>query len=349
MHNRTIRLIPFLIALMLALPLAVSRPVSIAAQDASCDGLDAYISNVQTAVDQLSTTFPGASEDDMENWTGEEFTMMSDATDALVTELDAIEPPAIAETFHSLLIQQFELASTMFDTMATTGIFGAFIYVEQMDALGSQIDTAVQEIETACGVDLDEALDETGTATGTATAATPVIATVAPAGGQDDRGDDLGPTGDVGTRAYPIPIGQTVAIDDDWELTVLSVTPDATDQIMAESSYNDPPPSGHQYFIATVRITYTGDDSDTFYGWDLRTVGKSAVSYNQSVDDCGTIPDELESRELFTGGTIQGNLCWSIDSSDADSMVLYDSDQDSDERIFLSLMPSDAIATPVSQ
>jgi hypothetical protein len=345
MHSRTIRLIPILIALMLALPLAAARPVSIAAQDANCDGLDAYISSLQTAVDQLATTFPESSEDDLENWTGEEFTMASDATDALVTELDAIEPPAIAETFHGLLIQQFELASTMFDTMATTGIFGAFIYVEQMDALEGQMDTAVQEIETACGIDLDEVLEESGTAM----AATPVTVPLAPAGSQDDRGDGTRTSGDTGTRAYPIPMGQTVAISDDWELTILSVTPDATDQILAESSYNDPPPPGQQFFVATVRITYTGDDSDTFYGWGLRTVGKSAVSYSQSVDDCGMVPDELESRELFTGGTIEGNLCWSIDSSDADSMVLYDGDQDSDERIFFSLMPSDAIATPVSR
>ena len=47
----------------------------------------------------------------------------------------AIEPPAIAEDYHALLLETFGMLGQMFDTMATAGIFGALIYVEQLDAL----------------------------------------------------------------------------------------------------------------------------------------------------------------------------------------------------------------------
>ena len=55
-----------------------------------------------------------------------------------------------------------------------------------------------------------------------------------------------------------------------------------------------------------------------------RTVGAAAVSYSGFENSCGEVPDELSEAELFTGGTITGNVCWAIRSSDAASLVLYD-------------------------
>ncbi len=134
-------------------------------------------------------------------------------------------------------------------------------------------------------------------------------------------------------------------------MTVVSVTPDATDLVLGENSFNDPPATGQQFFLATVRLTYIGETSDEFYVSDLNAVGQSAVSYNQFDDYCGSIPDELPSRELFTGGTIEGNVCWSVEPEDANSLMLYDNYGDKEDRVFLSLVPDespDAIATPVS-
>ncbi|HET9660308.1 MAG TPA: hypothetical protein VFP05_08250 [Thermomicrobiales bacterium] len=344
MMRHSIRLVAIAMAIMLALPSIAASPVALAAQGANCDGLDAYLTTVEAMGTQLAAVFPESENDDLDSWTSEQFTAASDAIDLALADLEAAEVPAIAQAFNDLLLQQMHTFSAMFDTMATAGVFGALIYAEQLDTVDKQLETAATEIETACGLDLYDEIENAEQA------ATPSADTGDRIGVDDDR-DGSGDSGEAGTRAYPIPIGQTVEISDDWELTVLSVTPDATDQIMAESSFNEPPAAGQQFFMATVRVTYTGDDSETFYGWDLRTVGQTAVAYNQSVDDCGSIPDELATRELFTGGTIEGNLCWSIDSADADSLVLYNSDEDSDERIFLSLIPNDATgsdATPTA-
>ncbi len=40
-------------------------------------------------------------------------------------------------------------------------------------------------------------------------------------------------------------------------------------------------------------------------------------------DTCGVIPDEFDAfNEVFSGGTITGNVCWSVRSTDVQSLVL---------------------------
>ena len=54
-----------------------------------------------------------------------------------------------------------------------------------------------------------------------------------------------------------------------------------------------------------------------------RSVGDSAVAYGTFEAYCRVIPNELDTfSEVFPGGTQTGNLCWSVRSSDADSLVL---------------------------
>ena len=92
---------------------------------------------------------------------------------------------------------------------------------------------------------------------------------------------------------------------------------------MEENQFNDPPPEGNQFFIASLEATYTGTESSTFRGdMRLKSVGDSNVAY-EGVAYCGVIPDNInDSGETFPGGTITGNVCWSIQSTDAASLVM---------------------------
>jgi hypothetical protein len=307
----------------------LAAPGALARQAADCAGIEEYIAALEATGEELEATMPAEDDSNLESWTSEEFTTAGDALQAAQESFDAIEPPAIAEEFHALLLEQFGLLAQMFDTMATTGIFGALIYVEQMDLLETDVSVAAEVIETACGVELTDTIEDEDVA------ATPVAAIVEVT---DGSGDSTAGSG-VGTRENPIPLGQTARIHPDWEMTVVSVTPDAADLILGEDSFNEPPAEGQQFFLATVRLTYVGETSDEFYVSDLNAVGQSAVGYNQFDDYCGSIPDELPSRELFTGGTIEGNVCWSVATEDADSLVLYDNYGSSEERVYLSMMP----------
>jgi hypothetical protein len=125
------------------------------------------------------------------------------------------------------------------------------------------------------------------------------------------------------TRDTPVDVGAVVQVGD-WRLRVAGVTPDATDEVLSENQFNDPPPEGNQFFIATVEATYTSDESSTFWiDMSLKAVGDSNVAYEAFEASCGVIPDDInDSGETFPGGTITGNVCWNIRSEDADSLIM---------------------------
>lgn len=143
--------------------------------------------------------------------------------------------------------------------------------------------------------------------------------------------------------AAPLEVGAVVQVGD-WRLRVSGVTPDATDQVMAENQFNDPPVDGNQFFIASVEATYTGSDSSTFWvDMSLKSVGASNVAYEPFDARCGVIPGDInDAGETFPGGTVTGNVCWSIQSADAESLVMIaeESFTFDETRAFMSLDPS---------
>lgn len=147
-----------------------------------------------------------------------------------------------------------------------------------------------------------------------------------------------------GTRENPVPMGSSVSFGDGWVVTVLSVVPDATDLILQENIYNDQPSAGNQFFLARVRVDYEGEGSDTFSGsYRLRAVGPSGVGYSTFQNSAGVIPDELPSSEVFTGGSIEGNIAWQIKSSDAGSLVMYDSEASKAGRLYMALFGGETL------
>ena len=57
-----------------------------------------------------------------------------------------------------------------------------------------------------------------------------------------------------------VAIGESATVGG-WELKVVAITPDGTDEVMEENQFNDPPPEGNQFFIASLEATYTGPES----------------------------------------------------------------------------------------
>ncbi len=133
------------------------------------------------------------------------------------------------------------------------------------------------------------------------------------------------PTPSVGTRENPVPFGAVARTHAGWEVSVLSATPNANDAVLAENRFNDPPRLGRQFYLVTLRAKYVGAGSDDFgFRHRLRVVGSEKnVVYEALGDGCGVIPDSLLTPEVFTGGVINGNKCWEMDSSDADSLVMF--------------------------
>lgn len=124
-------------------------------------------------------------------------------------------------------------------------------------------------------------------------------------------------------RADPVPIGVSVRIGD-WVLRVDSVVPNATQQVRATNQFNSPPAQGRQFYMVRVSTLYDGkkDRGSLLLSKTFQVVGASNVAYDSS-DDCGVLPDELDTtKDVYQGGTISGNLCWSVTTGDVSSLVL---------------------------
>ena len=94
--------------------------------------------------------------------------------------------------------------------------------------------------------------------------------------------------------------------------------------VLDENRFNDPPEEGKQFYVVRIQASYLGADSNEFDGgYRLRAVGAGGVVYTTFEDSCGVIPDELPNPELFMNGTIEGNECWQIASTDADSLLVF--------------------------
>jgi hypothetical protein len=145
--------------------------------------------------------------------------------------------------------------------------------------------------------------------------------------------------GEPGSRGNPVPVGATVTMGD-WEVVVTGSVTDATAEVLASNSFNEPPAPDHQFLTVELRTTYVGGESDSvFSGLTFTSVARSSVAYDYETS-CGVIPDELDDfAEVFTGGVVSGSLCWSVLGSDVDSLVLIVDPGFSfaDERVFMAV------------
>jgi hypothetical protein len=125
-----------------------------------------------------------------------------------------------------------------------------------------------------------------------------------------------------GTRDNPLPLGTTITIGapgaPDWEVTVGPSTLDATEIVLAENQFNDPPEAGLQYAMLNLDATYVGETSGTpWVDISVSYVGADGVTY-ESYDTFAVAPDPFtDINELFPGGSGSGNVVVAIPSDSA--------------------------------
>jgi hypothetical protein len=148
------------------------------------------------------------------------------------------------------------------------------------------------------------------------------------------------PDGSLATaRSAPQPLGTAVDIGGGWTMSVDEFVPDATAEIQAISEFSQPPPDGEVYSLATLTLTYDGEeDSLSPFSVELGAVGDSNAS---SDDDCFVDlgAEELDMfADLFQGGSISGQVCFTIPRDQLDSVLLYASgDFFSESRTFFAV------------
>lgn len=135
------------------------------------------------------------------------------------------------------------------------------------------------------------------------------------------------PGPDPGSRSNPYTVGDTVTFSkgpiDYWELRVVEFIPDAFAQVSAENQFNELPPDDEQFAMVTVEATYVGpEEPATIFELPMEAVDDGSVTYGLG-DSCGVIPNDLSyTNEVYKGGTLSGNLCWSVSSEHIESLLL---------------------------
>src|SRR5699024_2456800 len=94
--------------------------------------------------------------------------------------------------------------------------------------------------------------------------------------------EDLDVVEETGTgeaRNSPLGIGRIGEVGD-YEISVLSVTPNANDVVLGENQFNEPPEEGNQFFMARISVTYIGSSKgNPSYEINPQSVGTLSSSY----------------------------------------------------------------------
>ncbi len=124
----------------------------------------------------------------------------------------------------------------------------------------------------------------------------------------------------LGSRANPIPIGTPVEIGS-WEVAVTQVNPDAADIVAAENEFNDAPAPGQSFVMIGLSGVYRGEESGTFWtDVSAKVLGNGGNTYS---DRCGVIPNDIsDAGETFAGASIEGSLCFKVDTAQLDGALL---------------------------
>jgi len=124
----------------------------------------------------------------------------------------------------------------------------------------------------------------------------------------------------LGSRENPIEVGG-FAVVGDWRVRVVDVNPNANQVVASENQFNDPPAAGEVFVLIGLEVTFAGTESgDVWADLRFKSVGPSNVAFE---DGCGVIPEALiDQGEVFPGGTVAANVCFSVSEGDAQDLQL---------------------------
>ncbi len=312
MKHRIGALLGLILALGLVIPFLGGSPAVAAQRPADCVGLQAYVDDYHQVGVAYMAAISGLDTSRLEDWTAPEFAQAQAAIDAAIAGVNALIPPPIAAPLQAKAVESLQLFKQMVTDVETNGVMAALPYIDQMSAASTELDAIAIPIEEQCQVAIldndDDGTPEIGP--GAIISATPGI----------------DPSATLGSYANPIPLGQPNTTVDGWAIQVDSVTPDGTQQVLAENSFNEAPDTGRQFFIATITATWTGPGAESFDGnYQLRVLGANNETYTAFGDSCGVTPNEWnEDTIVRSGESVTGNLCWSVPTAELPYLRMFD-------------------------
>lgn len=170
---------------------------------------------------------------------------------------------------------------------------------------------------------VSNAIDETLGGGDTSVSAPPENPTAEANQGPANRAERDTGSEESGTRGNPYPVGSIIE-NGDWRVVVNSVTPAATDSVLSENDFNEPPAEGSEYMLVNYSTTYIGNNEDgempAMVSVEYVTADGTTVN---SYDSTVLAPDPIDTTStLYKDGTITGNVVFEVPSDTATQGVL---------------------------
>lgn len=160
------------------------------------------------------------------------------------------------------------------------------------------------------------------------------LAACGPEAGEDvsDRaGSDAGAsadvdepvTGDGATPDEPLPADEPFTVGD-WEISILAVNLDATDEYLDASPNNAPPYDDDQFVLAEVEYTYNGDGGGEPGVVVAKVAAPERKEFGGISMTCGEHPDDLADHgRIEYGETVAGVVCVVVPGTELDGAVWH--------------------------
>lgn len=156
----------------------------------------------------------------------------------------------------------------------------------------------------------------------------------------DENSSDESSAPEVGTeKANPAPLGTTIEVAKDWDVTVNSAELDANATMAAANSLNTPA-DGEQFVLVNVTLANKSDTPGmAMTNVSLDLLPESGVAID-GLSCFGEVPDKLDiSADMQPGASATGNLCFSATPEEVQTSVLLGKptitlDEVEDQRFF---------------
>jgi hypothetical protein len=140
-----------------------------------------------------------------------------------------------------------------------------------------------------------------------------------------------------GTRQQPFSLGAPGTLADGWQLVVTGVTPDAWSGIHNSIASSVAPAPDQRDYMVRVQATFVGQGTGVFSAMRLALLSGAQTAYDQLHNNCGIVPDMVPPNLVTSGGSLRGNVCFTVRASDIDSLVLFDNQSADQDKLYFAL------------
>lgn len=148
------------------------------------------------------------------------------------------------------------------------------------------------------------------------------------------------------SRSAPVPLGQELLVPEGWSISVAGLNTDAYSAILAANQFNSAPQSGDKFVM--IKIKAVNRQAGALAGiniFDFQAVGSTGLIR----DSCfgAVLPQGLPiSAQVFQDGSVEGNLCFEMQQSEADIVLVTNISSASSSRRYFATLTSQTQAAP---